>query len=108
MISIAALQRSVATWAVILGLVLGACWLGLQMTRGLPDERGTLLGIAFILGTLWAGKRLQAWAAGRRALDEAAVNKVLEAALSMGLQVPEDRAIFPVFYRGHRPPRNLA
>lgn len=101
-ISVAQLQRSLAVF-LLMGVVLaGELWLIAQGGRLNLSQPARIVGAAALIATLWGFGRLQAWERKRRVQDEAAVRRVIEAARAQGFEVPEDRAIFPVLYRGHK------
>jgi hypothetical protein len=103
MISTATLQRSIAVFGLLAGLCLGEAWLMKYLPRVMSGQTGAIvlaIGAFAILGVL---TKLTAWERRRRLADDEAVQRVVEAARSQGVDVPEDRAIFPVFYRGRKP-----
>ena len=105
MVSIATLQRTLAVLGVMLGLCYGEYLLFVHAKDVLPGLPGRVLLVVCAFGVLGVFSRLTTWERRRRRLDEEAVQRVVEAARSLGVEVPEDRAIFPLFYRGHRKSR---
>jgi hypothetical protein len=108
MISVASLQRIVAVMAVLLGLCLAEVWLfnhGQQLLPGLAGRGVTAVCALALLAVLGM---LTSWERKRRLQDEEAVQRVIEAARSVGVEVPQDRAIFPIFFRGPKKSPNPA
>ncbi len=105
-ISIASLQRTVAVMALLFGLAAGEVWLFGHSQQLLPDTPGRVLTAVFAIAFLAFAGKLMAWERRRRLTDAEAVQRVLGAARSLGVEPPEDRAIFPIFYRGSKLPPN--
>jgi hypothetical protein len=105
MISIASLQRTVAVAAVLLGLCFAEVWLFTRGQQLLPGTVGRVANVAFAFGLLAFFGKLTSWERKRRLQDDEAVKRVVGAARSAGVEIPEDRAIFPIFYRGHKKPQ---
>jgi hypothetical protein len=99
MVSIASVQRTIAVMAVMLALCV-AEWVllahGPQLGLGLS---GRVLVVVSAFAVLGLAGKLTAWERRRRREDEAAVQRVVDAARSVGVDVLEDRAIFPIIFR---------
>lgn len=108
MISIASLQRTVAVVAVLFGLCFAELWLFTRGQKLVSGPTGSVAAVAFAFGLLALFGKLTSWERKRRQLDNQAVQEVLEAARSVGVEVPEDRAIFPIFFRGHKKSESTA
>jgi hypothetical protein len=106
MISTASLQRTVAVMAVLLGLCIAEGWLFSHGQQLLPGTAGRLVAVVCAFGLLAVFAKLTSWERRRRRRDEDSVQRVVEAARSVGVEVPEDRAIFPIFFRGPKRPQN--
>ena len=102
MLSIASLQRTAAVLGLIAGLGWGEWLLISHGLAWLPDLLDRVVGLVGSFGLIWIVVRLEAWERRKRLEDEAEVARVVAAARSVGVELQEDRAIFPVFYRGRR------
>jgi hypothetical protein len=102
MLSVASLQRTGAVFGLLLLGCYGEIVWFTHSDKLVPGLAGRVLGVIFASGLLGFFSWLTRWERRRRKADEAAVARVVEAARSVGAAVPQDRAIFPVFYRGRR------
>ena len=107
MISNATLQRFLAVLAVMVLACYGEWLVVVHAQDWLPGRTGALVIAVGAFAVLGFFSWLTSWERRRRREDEAAVRRVIEAARSVGVEVPEDRAIFPLFYRGRRPTRTI-